>query len=401
VIGVSAAGPLGAESGAPSRAAAIRRDPAERDAWISLASVPGVGPVTFKALVRRFGSAAAALDAGPKAVLEAVPRGDGDSATALQAIRRLGFHRVAERLQASAAAAGGRVITALDGSYPARLARLDVHPPVLYVVGDAACLQASAVAIVGTRRASGYGRAVATEIADELARVGVTIVSGLAIGIDGAAHEATLDAGGRTAAVLPSPIDRIYPPRHRNLAARVVEAGGAVLSEAPPGRVTGKPDFARRNRIISGLADAVVVVEAPDHSGALLTAAAAIAQGRDLFAVPGPIDAIASRGSNRLIADHLAELVTSPVSLVHRLGMLPVGRSAGIGVADLSETEGLVLAALMKRSASIEELLGRTSAGTAQLASALTLLEARGLVASYGGVTFHPTLAAKRLWPPK
>lgn len=161
--------------------------------------------------------------------------------------------------------------------------------------------------------------------------------------------------------------------------------------------MTGKPDFARRNRIISGLAEATVVVEAPDHSGALLTASAALAQGRDLYAVPGPIDAIASRGCNRLIADHEAELVTSAASLLHRLGLgIPASPETHV-IESLSETEGLVLGALMKRSGSIEELGSRARLPTAELASALTLLEARGLVASYGGVTFHPTLAARRI----
>src|SRR5207237_2409670 len=167
----------------------------------------------------------------------------------------------------------------------------------------------------------GYGLSAAAEIADELARAGLTVVSGLAIGIDGRAHLAALEAGGRTVAVLPSPIDRVYPPRHRELAARIVAEGGALVSESPPGRMSGKPDFARRNRIISGLAQATVVVEAPDRSGALLTASAALAQGRELYAVPGPIDSIASRGCNRLIADHQAELVTSPASLLHRPGL--------------------------------------------------------------------------------
>jgi DNA processing protein len=163
----------------------------------------------------------------------------------------------------------------------------------------------------------------------------------------------------------------------------------------PPRSLTGKPDFARRNRIVSGLADAVVVVEAPDRSGALLTAAAAADQGRDVLAVPGPIDSIASRGCNRLIADHQAELVTSAVALIQRLGLRPAGRlPLAVG---LSDPEGLVLGSLLRRSGSIEELMGRTHLGTPALASALTLLEARGLVTSYGGSTFHPTLAAKRI----
>ena len=201
-------------------------------------------------------------------------------------------------------------------------------------------------------------------------------------------------AGGRSVAVLPSPLDRIYPPIHHQLAARILAAGGAVLTELPPGRQPGRPDFARRNRIIAGLAEAVVVVEAPDRSGALLTADAAIGYGRELFAVPGPMDSATSRGTNRLIADHLATLITSPAALLHLVG-LRRGRIP-ISVRSLSEAEGLVLAALLRRSASIEELGDRTRLSTSTLAATLTMLEARGLVTAYAGATFHPTLAARR-----
>jgi DNA processing protein len=224
----------------------------------------------------------------------------------------------------------------------------------------------------------------------------VTVVSGLALGIDGEAHAAAVNAGGRSVAVLPSPIDRIYPPRHRGLAARLVSSGGGIVSELPPGQLPGRPDFARRNRVIAGLARATVVVEAPDRSGALLTAAAAVQLGRDLYAVPGPIDAVGSRGCNRLIADQQAALVTSPAGLVASLGLR--SRSSGTdGVAQLSDPEALVLARLLKRAASVEELIGPTQLGPGTIAGALTMLEARGLVTSYGGATYHPTLMARRV----
>jgi DNA processing protein len=370
---------------------------AEREAWISLASVPGIGPVGFAAVLRRFGSAAAALGAAAHEVVGQLPRPDPETLEALTMLRRIGWGRVARRLEQAARRVGGSVVTALDAAYPEPLVRLDGRPPVLYVLGQAEALGHDGVAVVGTRHPSGYGLAAATEIADELARAGLTVVSGLAIGIDGQAHLAALDAGGRTVAVLPSSIDRVYPPRHRGLAARIVAEGGALISETPPGRLSGKPDFARRNRIISGLAQATVVVEAPDHSGALLTAAAAIAQGREVYAVPGQIDAAASRGCNRLIADHDAELITSAASLLHRLGLTNRNPHRRHLVATLSEAEGVVLGALLKRSGSIEELSARSHLTTPALASALTLLEARGLAASYGGVTFHATLVARRM----
>jgi DNA processing protein len=187
----------------------------------------------------------------------------------------------------------------------------------------------------------------------------------------------------------------VYPQRHRSLAREIVRRGGALVSEVAIGSPVGRPDFARRNRIIAGLAEAVVVVEAPDRSGALLTAAAAIAIGRELFAVPGPIDAMASRGCNRLIADKQADLVTSSAALLRHVGLSRGERPPAIET--LSEMEGQLLKGLIERSGSIEELIDRTRHSAASVASALTLLEARGLVSSFGGATFHPTLAAKRL----
>jgi DNA processing protein len=367
---------------------------ADRPYWIALAQVPGIGPVSFGRLLQRHGSARAAWSLGER-VLAELDRAPEDASRIVHRLGERGAHAVAAEIERSTRRAGGRVVTALDPGYPGALGALRVRPPVLYVLGDLACLEAPTVAVVGTRRASGYGRASAVDIADELARAGATVVSGLALGIDGEAHGAALAAGGRTAAVLPSPIDRVYPPRHRALAARIVSGGGVLLSELAPGQQTGKPDFARRNRIIAGLATAVVVVEAPDRSGALLTAAAAIELGRDLYAVPGPIDALNSRGCNRLIADQDASLITSAVGLLQRVG---VHRGqVPIGVESLSETEGLVLGRLLQRSGSIEELLGRTGLTTSAMASTLTLLEARGLATSYGGATFHATLAARRI----
>lgn len=378
---------VGRQQGAPAGTTAADRV-TERDAWIALSQVPGIGPATFAWLLRRHGSAVEAWRSGPPPSTDgrpAVTPNDwpGDPRAVARAIER------------RTTALGGRVVTAADEDYPPALLTLDPRPPTLYVVGDRAAFEALAVAIVGTRRASGYGLAVTAEIGDELARFGAVVVSGLALGIDGAAHRASIAAGGRGVAVLPSPLDRVYPPRHRPLARELVRAGGALVTELAPGATVGRPDFARRNRIIAGLAVAVVVVEAPDRSGALLTAAAAASIGRELYAVPGPIDAMASRGCNRLIADHQAELVTSATALLQRIGLSR--NLAPPAVATLSEVEGQVLRRLLDRSGSLEELVDRTSHPPAAVASALTLLESRGLVSSFGGATFHPTLAARRL----
>ncbi len=395
MIGVGSRSADAAAGGRRPVHAPVADERIERAAWIALAGVPGVGQVGFFRLLAAFGSAHSALARSTDEITAYLARPDEATRLALERLRRRGAARVADAMETAAHSVGARAVTASDPDYPGRLARLGLHPPVLYVAGSIDRLAASSVAVVGTRRPTGYGRAIAAEIADELARAGVCVVSGLALGIDGVAHRAALDAGGVTAAVLPSPIDRIYPPRHRELAKSIVASGGVLLSEMPPRSPTGKPDFARRNRIVSGLADAVVVVEAPDRSGALLTAAAATDQGRDVLAVPGPIDSVASRGCNRLIADHQAEIVTSAVALVQHLGLHPAGRMPlAVG---LSELEGLVLGSLLRRSGSIEELMDRTQRTTSALASALTLLEARGLITSYGGATFHATLAARRI----
>jgi DNA processing protein len=369
---------------------------AERPYWIATSQVPGLGPMAVARLLADAGSLRAAwIDGTVDGAVAGLPPGARELAhEAVRQIRSRGIHRQSDELVARAGRAGARPLTALDPEYPPTLAHLDPRPPLLWAVGDPQAWQANAVAVVGTRRPSGYGRASAEEIGDELGRAGVTVVSGLAIGIDAVAHNAAMAAGGRTVAVLPSPVDRIYPPAHRELARRMVAAGGALLTELPPGRQIGRPDFARRNRVIAGLAEAVVVVEAPDRSGALLTADAAVACGRELFAVPGPMDAATSRGTNRLIADHLATLVTSPAALLHLIG-LQRGRMP-VSVRSLSEAEGLVLGVLLRRSGSVEELGDRTRLSTSALAATLTLLEARGLASAFGGATFHPTLAARR-----
>lgn len=377
----------------PTPAASVLRA-SERECWIALSLVPGIGPAGFAHLVRRHGSAAAAWKAGPDG-LEGIGRLGPGAREGLTELRRDGPRAAVRRLTERTAEAGGRIVTGLDEDYPDALRTLDPRPATLFVAGDGAALAERAVAIVGTRRASGYGLSTATDLGDELARAGMVVVSGLAIGIDGAAHRAAVNAGGRTVAVLPSPLNRVYPPRHRGLARDIVRCGGALVSEVAIGAPVGKPDFARRNRIIAGLSEAVVVVEAPDRSGALLTASAAIGIGRELYAVPGQIDAQAARGCNRLIADHQADMVTSVGALLRQIGLAQGNRPPAVKA--LSEVEGQVLRRLLERSGSIEELVDRTHQAPASVASALTLLEARGLVNTFGGATFHPTLGARRL----
>ena len=379
--------------GDPARAGRAMRA-SERECWIALSLVPGVGPVGFAHLIRRHGSAVAAWDAGPEG-LDGIGRLGSGAKDGFAALHGEDPRTIVRRLSERTAKVGGRILTGLDDEYPAMLRGLDPRPATLFVAGDGTALAERAVAIVGTRKASGYGLSTATDLADELARAGMVVVSGLALGIDGAAHRAAVSAGGRTVAVLPSPLGRIYPPRHRELAREIVRTGGALVSEVAIGAPVGRPDFARRNRIIAGLSEAVVVVEAPDRSGALLTASAAIDIGRELYAVPGQIDAQAARGCNRLIADKQADMVTSIAALLRQVGIRHNRKPPAVKA--LSEVEGQVLRRLLERSGSIEELVDRTHQPAASVASALTLLEARGLVNTFGGATFHPTLGARRL----
>ena len=390
MIGVGASGPLGKDGRGTNSARA-----SEREHWIALSLVSGIGPAGFAQLLRRHGSAAAAWAAG-SAGLSGVARLPAGVDAALDKLRRHDPRDLARRVIDATERAGGRVVTALDEGYPPALHTLDPRPPTLYIAGDAAAFRERAIAIVGTRRASGYGLAVAEEIGTDLAASGVVVVSGLALGIDGAAHRAAVAADGRSIAVLPSPLDRVYPPRHRTLARHIVLGGGALVTEVPTGASVGRPDFARRNRVIAGLAEAVVVVEAPDRSGALLTAAAALGiGGRELYAVPGPIHSMASRGTNRLIADQQAVIITSSAALLQQVGLRSGAKPPAVEA--LSEVEGQLLRHLLERSGSIEELMARTRHPAASVASALVLLEARGLVNPFGGATFHPTLAARRL----
>ena len=383
-----------AAAGSPRARSLARSRATERDHWIALSQVPGIGPAGFAQLLRHHGSASAAWSAGPDG-LRAVSRLSSDTEEGFERLRRTDPRELAGRVERATTVAGGRVVTCLDDDYPPALLTLDPRPPTLYLAGDADAFRERAVAIVGTRRASGYGLSITAQLATELAEARVVVVSGLALGIDGAAHRAAVEIGSRTVAVLPSPLDRIYPPRHRELARRIVASGGALVTEIPIGATVGRPDFARRNRLIAGLAEAVIVVEAPDRSGALLTAAAAIAIGRELYAVPGPIDAMASRGTNRLIADQQATIVTSTASVMRLIGLPRWERPPAVQA--LSEVEGQLLRRLLERSGSIEELIDRTGHPAAAVASALALLEARGLVDPFAGATFHPTVAARRL----
>jgi DNA processing protein len=263
---------------------------------LTLSLVPGIGPRLTAALLERFGSAAAVLRAGA-AELSEVPYVGPQLAESVAGARdRIDVDRELARAERF----GVRLIAWGTPEYPAALAHISDNPHLLYIRGALTPADARAVAVVGSRHCTDYGRRVATRLAAGLVRAGVTVVSGLARGIDGVAHRAALEEGGRTLAVLAGGLSRIYPPEHKGLADEVA-AAGALLTEARMDQDPVAGLFPVRNRIISGLSRAVVLVEAASRSGALITATHAAEQGRSVLAVPGPVDSEASGGTHELI----------------------------------------------------------------------------------------------------
>lgn len=270
-----------------------------------------------------------------------------------------------------------------DAAYPSPLRVIADPPSLLYVRGDVVSSDARAVAIVGARRASAYGTNVARVLGTELARAGITVVSGLARGVDAAAHQGAIEAGGRTIAVLGCGVDVVYPPEHGRLLAQVV-AHGAALSEHPPGTPPLRHHFPRRNRIISGLSLGVIVVEGREDSGALITASAAAEQGREVFAVPGLIFDARSRAPHRLLQEG-AKLVARVEDVLEelRLPVLPLTLAAP--EARLEGLEERVYAQVNLEPAHIDQLAQRAGLPVGQVARSLLTLELRGLIEALPG----------------
>ncbi|MBP1704943.1 MAG: Smf protein, processing chain [Chloroflexi bacterium] len=308
----SDAGPAQAATGrtAPGRGERSRAD--ERDAWAILASVDGIGPVTLGALLRGLGDGRAVVSAaaGPRGAERLVEAAvsEGVRLESAVAARVVAAVEGSAAILAGIARAGLAVVTTEDASYPTRLRAIELPPPVLFVLGEAAVLDLPrSIAVVGTRRPSDGGRRLAGGIAAALAAVDAVVVSGLAVGVDGAAHAAAVAAGGPTVAVLGGGHGRLYPRAHDRLAQAIAARGGAVVSELPPDATPCPGTFPRRNRVISGLADATVVVEAGERSGALITAHWALEQGRGCFLVPGSLGVPQSVGCNRFLREYPGE----------------------------------------------------------------------------------------------
>lgn len=285
---------------------------------------------------------------------------------------------------------GARLVTIGDPQYPPRLKEIYDPPPMLWVRGSLSSRDDLAVAIVGTRKCSTYGRTQTERLAADLARRGFTIVSGLAVGIDGAAHRGALDAGGRSIGVMACGIDVDYPREHRELRDRLAESG-AVMTELPPGTKPTRERFPQRNRLVSGLSLGVIVTEAPAKSGAMITANLALEQGREVLAVPGDVRSPLSRGCHRLIKEGAA-LVENVDDVVDALGLLPAAvperERPPEPAPELPPEETTVIGALSFQPKHVDAIITETQLLPARVTAALMMLEVKGLVRRFPGNMF-------------
>lgn len=354
--------------------------------WLGLSLAPRIGPRRLKQILPAFSNDVRAVWAASAADLAGSGLDERAAAefTAFRPRVRLEDH--ARKIEA----AGAYWITWDDAGFPALLARIDDPPIVLYVRGSLLPDDGRALAIVGTRKASAYGRDVAGHFARRLTEHGITIISGLAHGVDAAAHRGALDAGGRTLAVLGSGVDVVYPYDHKGLAEDIC-AQGALISEFPMGAQPDRFNFPRRNRIISGLSLGVLVVEASEKSGALITASLAAEQGKDVFAVPGNIFSDGSSGVNRLIQDG-AKPVMNVDDILEELQLavqVQDSRRVAEQVSPADPLEAQILAALGNDTAHVDDIARTTGLGMPALLSTLLLMELKGLVQPAGPMRYR------------
>ena len=350
--------------------------------WVGFNLVKGVGAVRLRGLLDYFGSLEVAWQA-PSDALQAA----GLSGRALENLvkvrKGVDLAQIWERIQEKHI----QVLTWEDEAYPRRLKEIDQPPPVIYVRGELLEADGWTVAIVGTRQVTVYGRQVAEELAAYLAQRGVVVVSGLARGVDGFAHNAALKAGGRTYAVLGSGVDMVYPPEHQRLAERIIE-NGALISDYAPGTPPESSNFPPRNRIISGLSLATVVVEAGETSGALITATFAAEQGRDVLAVPGNINAPQSKGTNRLIQQGAKPLL-KPDDVLESLELELVQEKREARTALPGEPlEACIYKVLSSQPVHIDEIGIQTGLSIDKVSATLTLMELKGFVRQVGGMHY-------------
>lgn len=350
--------------------------------WVGFNLVKGIGAARLRQIQEFYGSLETAWNSPASGLLSAgLPQKVVDNFVRMKP--QVDLDRIMERIHTQ----GVKVMTWEDADYPRRLKEINQAPPVLFIKGSINVEDDWAVAVVGTRRVTPYGRQVTSEIAAFLAQNGVTVVSGLARGVDAIAHQTALHNGGRTIAVLGSGVDVIYPPEHRRLAGEIAQQG-ALVSDYPLGTQPDGINFPPRNRIISGLSLATIVVEAGEKSGALITAEFAVEQGRDVFAVPGSILAPQSEGTNKLIEEGARPLLKMTEILeVLKLERIPEKQSAR-KLNPLNPVEKKVLASLSQEPVHVDELSSLTGLSISEVSATLTLMELKGFVSHVGGMNY-------------
>jgi DNA processing protein len=354
----------------------------EKKYWIGFNMVRGIGAVRFQQIRSYFNDLSMAWEAPASAYKQA-----GLPKRALTNLLKLRDEIDLDQVYDSILEKEIMVLTLLDEAYPRLLREIDQSPPVLYIRGELAPADEFAVAMVGTRRVSSYGQQITRDTSLYLAGNGLTIVSGLARGVDGLAHQHALKAGGRTIAVLGSGVDVIYPPEHRKLAEAIIE-NGAVVSDYPLGTQPEGINFPPRNRIISGLSLATIVVEAGERSGALITADFALEQGRDVFAVPGNVLSPASRGTNRLIQKGAYALV-SPQDVLDVLDLSQVEAIKSARQAlPADEIEAKILRVIGFEPIHVDEVCSLAGLPVDKVSAALTMMELKGMVQHVGGMRY-------------
>lgn len=348
---------------------------------LALHSVNGLGPIRLKALLEHFQDPKLVWEADSRELLKI-----GISQNVVSLLVETRKKLEPEKYLESVEKSGIKFITIFDEEYPKLLKQIYDPPTVLYYRGEILPGDERAIAVVGTRKVTGYGKLVTEKFATELADMGITVVSGLARGVDTEAHRAAIAAGGRTIAVLGGGLNRIFPPENTNLAEKIAGGSGAVVSEFPPDHPSLPGNFPARNRIISGLSRAVLVTEAAEDSGSLITAKCALDQNRDVFAVPGPITSELSKGPALLIKAG-ARLVTTPGEILEELGMEQV-KSVEFKVRNetsLTESERKILESLVNETKHIDEVCRELGFSASEVSATLVKMEITGLVKNLGG----------------
>jgi len=350
--------------------------------WVATSAIPGVGSATFNYLLRYFKRLQKFWEAPDEKVNKL--KLDAKTREAIIGFRQ----KVDPKIYLQAVYERGiKVVSLLDRDYPANLRQISDAPPVLYYKGSLLPQDDLAIAVVGARYATVYGRQVTEGLVLELVNAGLTIISGLARGIDSIAHRAAIDAGGRTIAVLGSGVDLIYPPENKSLAEKIVQ-NGAVVSEFPLGFPSVPSNFPARNRIISGLSLGVLVTEAAVDSGSLITAGCAAEQGREVFAVPGPVNSKMSVGCNNLIKEgvHPATEAADILQVldIERKQRQQETRNQKLETKNLTKEERKILELLDGQSKHIDIIVRESGLEIDKVSAALSMMEIRGFVKNYG-----------------